>query len=63
VRGEGTGDTDGVDADGEDALSQAEQILDASDPQAEELKTDLLRLQAEFTNYRRRVERDFKNVC
>jgi molecular chaperone GrpE len=70
VRGEGTGDTDGVDADGEDALSQAEQILDAagldsdaaeeaaSDPQAEELKTDLLRLQAEFTNYRRRVERD-----
>lgn len=48
-----------------DALSQAQQILDeaaaaqeqGSDAEAE-LKVDLQRLQAEFTNYRRRVERD-----
>lgn len=49
-----------------DALSQAEQILDAA-AEAEganassaeaELTADLQRLQAEFTNYRRRVERD-----
>lgn len=48
-----------------DALSQAQQILDdaaaaqeqGSDAEAE-LKADLQRLQAEFTNYRRRVERD-----
>lgn len=55
-----------------DPLSQAEQIPDeagvAADAAAQagheagaaeaELKNDLLRLQAEFTNYRRRVERD-----
>lgn len=78
VRGEdsqASGETPGQEAAAEggadgDALSQAEQILDAaadgqggaeqapSDPVAEELKADLQRLQAEFTNYRRRVERD-----
>lgn len=74
VRGEDA-DTEAADStdgtEGADALSQAEQILDAaaaeqgeedsqesSDPAAEELRTDLLRLQAEFTNYRRRVDRD-----
>jgi len=48
-----------------DALSQAEAILDAAGADeaaeasaAEEFKADLQRLQAEFTNYRRRVERD-----
>jgi len=56
-----------ADANG-DALSQAEEILnaagaDAGTPQqsaseAEELRNDLLRLQAEYVNYRKRVERD-----
>ena len=51
-----------------DALSQAEEILNAAGAAqsqeaeeasaADEFKADLLRLQAEFTNYRRRVERD-----
>lgn len=50
-----------------DALSQAEEILNsagaeapaaAGSPEAEELRNDLLRLQAEYVNYRRRVERD-----
>jgi molecular chaperone GrpE len=70
VRGEDEQPNQDGDAEGADALSQAEQILNAaaeqgegdsqesSDPEAEELKSDLLRLQAEFTNYRRRVERD-----
>ncbi|WP_246657686.1 nucleotide exchange factor GrpE [Arthrobacter yangruifuii] len=54
-------------ADG-DALSQAEQILNNADvpaapaasasPEAAELRNDLLRLQAEYVNYRKRVERD-----
>ncbi len=57
-------------ADG-DALSQAEDILNGVDVPAEEsvvqgnaaaeaaeLKNDLLRLQAEYVNYRKRVERD-----
>lgn len=54
-----------------DALSQAENILNgvevpaedsvaqgASTDEAAELKNDLLRLQAEYVNYRKRVERD-----
>ena len=54
-------------ADG-DALSQAEEILNSAEvpeapqaagsPEAAELRNDLLRLQAEYVNYRRRVERD-----
>ncbi|GAA3293687.1 nucleotide exchange factor GrpE [Arthrobacter citreus] len=57
----------GAGADG-DALAQAEQILNSADmpeqpqeaasPEAAELRNDLLRLQAEYVNYRRRVERD-----
>ncbi|TLM83314.1 nucleotide exchange factor GrpE [Pseudarthrobacter sp. NamE2] len=59
-----------ADSDG-DALAQAEEILNGMDvPAAEsvaqgtssaeaaELKNDLLRLQAEYVNYRKRVERD-----
>ncbi|MGP0224164.1 MULTISPECIES: nucleotide exchange factor GrpE [unclassified Paenarthrobacter] len=55
-----------------DALSQAEEILNgvevpaeesvasgaAAEAQATELRNDLLRLQAEYVNYRKRVERD-----
>ncbi|QSZ50329.1 nucleotide exchange factor GrpE [Paenarthrobacter sp. OM7] len=55
-----------------DALSQAEEILNgvevpaeesvasgaAAEAQAAELRNDLLRLQAEYVNYRKRVERD-----
>jgi len=57
---------DAADANG-DALSQAEEILNAagadagnapSSSEAEELRNDLLRLQAEYVNYRKRVERD-----
>jgi molecular chaperone GrpE len=58
-------------ADG-DALSQAEEILNgvevpaeesvapgaAAEAEAAELRNDLLRLQAEYVNYRKRVERD-----
>jgi molecular chaperone GrpE len=59
-----------VDSDG-DALAQAEEILNgvevsaeesvaqgAANAEAAELKNDLLRLQAEYVNYRKRVERD-----
>ncbi len=59
-----------VDSDG-DALAQAEEILNgievpaeesvaqgAGQAEAAELKNDLLRLQAEYVNYRKRVERD-----
>lgn len=59
-----------------DALGQAQQILDDAaraeeasasgemdaEGLAAEYKEDLQRLQAEFTNYRRRVERDKKNA-
>jgi molecular chaperone GrpE len=61
---------DSVDSDG-DALAQAEEILNgievpaeesvaqgAGQAEAAELKNDLLRLQAEYVNYRKRVERD-----
>ena len=53
--------------DAGDALAQAEQILSeaaagaeaaAQDAVAAELREDLLRLQAEYVNYRKRVERD-----
>jgi len=57
--------------DAGDALSQAEDILNSVDVpaaesvaqganagEAEELKNDLRRLQAEYVNYRKRVERD-----
>jgi molecular chaperone GrpE len=63
----------GPDSDG-DALAQAEEILngievpaeesvaqgvpEGSAAEAAELKNDLLRLQAEYVNYRKRVERD-----
>lgn len=68
----GTGGV-GHEPDGEveaDALAQAERILndagaapenEAPEPKADEaaeLKNDLLRLQAEYVNYRKRVERD-----
>jgi molecular chaperone GrpE len=59
-----------ADSDG-DALAQAEEILNgievpaeesvapgAANAEAAELKNDLLRLQAEYVNYRKRVERD-----
>ena len=59
-----------ADTDG-DALAQAEEILNGMEVPAEEsvaqgaghaeaaeLKNDLLRLQAEYVNYRKRVERD-----
>ena len=59
-----------ADSDG-DALAQAEEILNgievpaeesvaqgAANAEAVELKNDLLRLQAEYVNYRKRVERD-----
>jgi molecular chaperone GrpE len=58
----------GADAD---ALAQAEEILNGAEvpagesvaqgttsQEAEELRNDLLRLQAEYVNYRKRVERD-----
>ncbi|WP_323959399.1 nucleotide exchange factor GrpE [Arthrobacter sp. JZ12] len=61
----GTGDSG---ADGADALAQAEAILNqagggenipAPSTNVEaELRNDLLRLQAEYVNYRKRVERD-----
>jgi molecular chaperone GrpE len=51
--------------DAEDALAQAEQILNEASAGtreqqdlAAELRNDLLRLQAEYVNYRKRVERD-----
>lgn len=53
--------------DSGDALSQAEAILNEAGADAEapaasdmeaELRNDLLRLQAEYVNYRKRVERD-----
>lgn len=63
--GEASASTPGAEGD---ALSQAEQILNNADvpaqpaaagsPEAAELRNDLLRLQAEYVNYRKRVERD-----
>ncbi|MFD1213665.1 nucleotide exchange factor GrpE [Arthrobacter sp. GCM10027362] len=50
--------------DAGDALAQAEQILNEASAEtqeqdlAAELRNDLLRLQAEYVNYRKRVERD-----
>ena len=70
--GQGAGAAQGQAPDG-DALSQAEEIINAaekgedvnpdeaqapSSDEAAELRNDLLRLQAEYVNYRRRVERD-----
>lgn len=67
------GGSQGQDSDG-DALAQAEEILngvdvpaaesvaqgaaEAGNAEAAELRNDLLRLQAEYVNYRKRVERD-----
>lgn len=61
----------GSDSGSGDALSQAEDILNSVDvpaadsvaqgadgAEAEELRNDLRRLQAEYVNYRKRVERD-----
>ncbi|XAS71711.1 nucleotide exchange factor GrpE [Micrococcaceae bacterium Sec5.1] len=71
--GEAAAPTEGNTAPTEgDALSQAEEILNgvevpaeesvasgaAAEAQAAELRNDLLRLQAEYVNYRKRVERD-----
>jgi molecular chaperone GrpE len=71
--GEAAAPTEGNAAPTEgDALSQAEEILNgvevpaeesvasgaAAEAQAAELRNDLLRLQAEYVNYRKRVERD-----
>ena len=71
--GEAAAHTEGNAAPTEgDALSQAEEILNgvevpaeesvasgaAAEAQAAELRNDLLRLQAEYVNYRKRVERD-----
>ena len=60
-----------ADSDSGDALSQAEDILNSVEvpaeesvaqgvgaAEAEELRNDLRRLQAEYVNYRKRVERD-----
>ncbi len=65
VRGEAGASEEAAQGSEGDALSQAEEILDAAGAAqdaetaaADEFKADLLRLQAEFTNYRRRVERD-----
>ena len=68
----GSNDAAGSDAATADALSQAEEILNGVEVPAEEsvapgasaaaeaaeLRNDLLRLQAEYVNYRKRVERD-----
>ncbi|MHA7283938.1 nucleotide exchange factor GrpE [Arthrobacter sp. TMS2-4] len=63
----GAQDTPVADASEGDALAQAEAILNEAGAEGEtnpavdvvaELRTDLLRLQAEYVNYRRRVERD-----
>jgi len=71
--GEAAAPTEGNTAPTEgDALSQAEEILNgvevpaeesvasgaAAEAQAAEFRNDLLRLQAEYVNYRKRVERD-----
>ena len=64
-----TGETPAADGGAEgDALAQAEEILNSAEvppqpqaagtPEAAELRNDLLRLQAEYVNYRKRVERD-----
>ncbi|BCW85742.1 MAG: nucleotide exchange factor GrpE [Paenarthrobacter ureafaciens] len=69
---EGNASAEGNAATEGDALSQAEEILNgvevpaeesvapgaAAEAQAAELRNDLLRLQAEYVNYRKRVERD-----
>lgn len=61
----------GEGVDTEDALAQAEQILNeagqeqppaATSDVEVELRNDLLRLQAEYVNYRKRVERDREAV-
>lgn len=67
---EATAAAEGVES--EDALAQAEQILNEAGDQQEqpaaasdveaELRNDLLRLQAEYVNYRKRVERDRESV-
>ncbi|WP_434994937.1 nucleotide exchange factor GrpE [Arthrobacter sp. Ld5] len=63
----GAQDTPATDASEGDALAQAEAILNEAGADGEsnpavdvvaELRNDLLRLQAEYVNYRRRVERD-----
>ncbi|MFC7847490.1 nucleotide exchange factor GrpE [Arthrobacter sp. NPDC057388] len=69
-QGEQAASAAAADSDG-DALAQAEEILNQVEVPAEEsvaqgteaaaaaeLKNDLLRLQAEYVNYRKRVERD-----
>ncbi|MFI2564228.1 nucleotide exchange factor GrpE [Paenarthrobacter sp. NPDC018779] len=69
--GEANAESNAASTEG-DALSQAEEILNgvevpaeesvapgaAAEAQAAELRNDLLRLQAEYVNYRKRVERD-----
>ncbi|KNC18671.1 molecular chaperone GrpE [Arthrobacter sp. RIT-PI-e] len=61
------GEQAGADTSEGDALAQAEAILNEAGAEGEsnpavdvvaELRNDLLRLQAEYVNYRRRVERD-----
>lgn len=62
--GDGSDPSDGDASDEGDALAQAEAILDEeaskseSEVLAAERLVDLQRLQAEYVNYRRRVERD-----
>jgi molecular chaperone GrpE len=62
--GQGTAADDGSPDDGADALAQAAEVLDgaARTAQTEQLLAertdDLQRLQAEYANYRKRVERD-----
>ncbi|WP_115787076.1 nucleotide exchange factor GrpE [Arthrobacter silvisoli] len=72
ARDAGTPAGTGGAAAGGDALSQAEEILNgvevpaeesvasgaSAEAEAAELRNDLLRLQAEYVNYRKRVERD-----
>ncbi|MEO5312531.1 nucleotide exchange factor GrpE [Pseudarthrobacter sp. CC12] len=48
----------GVDVPAEDSVAQGAPAGSAGNAEAAELRNDLLRLQAEYVNYRKRVERD-----
>ncbi|GGH97015.1 nucleotide exchange factor GrpE [Arthrobacter liuii] len=48
----------GMDVPAEESVAQGASAGSAGNPEAAELRNDLLRLQAEYVNYRKRVERD-----
>ena len=48
----------GVEVPAEESVAQGVSTGSTTSPEAAELKNDLLRLQAEYVNYRKRVERD-----